>query len=420
MAVSGVPRAAHEAGVVKPFVLRRTLQRHLQQLVFKENTEDCVSCFLNVDGRVRPRADDYMTALRELTHAALSTAARRDATAADAVQRSMHQIETWIERNFVRSITRGLAFFVSSNAGFFRVLEIPVAVDDEVAVSNRPRVMQLAKIDSRTKRFAVALVDSRRLRIFDSELGELHEYDALISPERPHHQLQRGWNIAGSDAGTNGATTYWMPAGSHADRRKLNLYIHHIADAAVAVTTHLGSHPAEYVLIGGPELERIHLGRALRLWSNTNVAAYLPLRADCAYGEVKRAVEAAATDITTAIDDEIFEELNDRSGRDETVFGLPAVLDLISENRAQSLVFQREVNARPGGICTWCRRLATHDGVCAACGAPIDRVDDVVEALVERAIQSGVKLSFIGGADRRLGGDGLAAIARFALKSAAI
>lgn len=367
------------------------LERALNELAKLPRAPIITTCYLNVDGAQRLRPADYLEAFGVLEQHALQRAEAEEPALQDSVQRDVAVMRRWLEGTLERSRTRGVAFVACAHSGLFRALELPVPVRDQIVVAQRPNLLQLETLLAASQRFAVALVDHEKLRLLEYRLGELSEYPALFEGPSPHRDRQRGWNVSPSPSNTGGAATRWAPAGSHVDRHELTAADRHIASCSEALSAHLDRHPADHLLLGGPNPERARLEHALPERHRVLVAGHVSVRVSAAFGAVLHAVENAVRDVEDR-DDEVLTELEAAAAQGTAVLGLPAVLAALSAGRARELVMAAALEGRPGATCTSCHALWLLQPRCAVCGAATEPVDDIVEAAIERATISGVRV----------------------------
>src|SRR5688500_14889409 len=88
-----------------------------------------------------------------------------------SVAADIQRVQELVRGGIDRSRTRGLAMFSCSAHDFWRVIELPVAVRDQVVVNHSPSVRQLEVVVDEYERFGLLLADRQRARVFVYELG---------------------------------------------------------------------------------------------------------------------------------------------------------------------------------------------------------------------------------------------------------
>jgi hypothetical protein len=273
------------------------LEHELRTLAALPAAPVMTTCYLDVDGRRRPRMSDCMSAFAALCGDANRQATGEHASLLPAVQEDLQSIRVWLENGLDRAHVRGLLFVSCSLDGVFRVLQLPLPVSDEMTVAPRPHLTQLASLLENAQTYGVALVDHQRLRMLEYQLGEVREFPALVEAGEPHHVEQHAWTVIGSSSAAGSDATHWQPAGSHVDRHEMQLEQRHIERCASALALHLAEYPVDQLLIGGPAPERAQLERCLRDHHRITASAQLSVRVTAPLSELRDAIVGTVRDI---------------------------------------------------------------------------------------------------------------------------
>lgn len=391
------------------------LEREIGELSHMHSAPVITTCYLDVDGAHRPRRSDCLAAFGVL---AQEVRQRAEAEAEDpalrtAVEDDVAMLERWLEEKFERSRTRGLVLVACSLESWFRVIELPVRVQDQIIAAHRPHLLQLEAILAQAKRFGVALIDHEKMRVLEYRLGQLSEYPALFEGPAPHRERQRGWNVSSSSSATGDAAARWAPAGTHVDRREVALAERHLVRCAAALSDHLDKHPVDHLLLGGPTPERARLERDISDRHRSLVAGYASVRVTAPLAEVQEAISAVVHDVEKRDEETILSEMVSAFGNGSAILGLKVVLSALSEGRVKQLLISTGFSSRPGALCTSCHALMPAQAACEVCGAPTVPVDDIVDAAVERAMLTGAQCRFIRADQVGAAADGVAAITRY-------
>ncbi len=389
------------------------MDRQIRALAGVAGRAAVTTCYLDVDGRHRRIRSDCLQAFNVLAQRATSDAAAMDPALQESVQRDLGRMRRWIENDLDRSRTRGVVLVACSLDDSFHALQVPVAVRDQIVVSDRPHVLQLESMLARAKRYGVALIDHEKLRMLEYRLGELMEYPALFEGPAPHREREKGWNVTGASPGAGDAGGLWEPAGSHVDRREVNLAERHVAACTKALVDHLDRHPVDHLLLGGPEPERAWLERTLPEKYRSTVAGQVSVRVTAPLSEISAAMVEAVQDIERSDEVATLRVLDEATGRGQAVRGFDAVLGALADGRVGTLILSASLERVPGAQCSSCGALALPAGECPRCGASTTVVDDVIEAAVERATGIGATERFVSQELMPDDSEGMAAITRF-------
>lgn len=334
-----------------------------------------VSLYLDVDGRRWPKYQDCETRAERLVRRALDQASSNGlAVAMDDLQR----VETFVKGGVDRSATRGLALF-SGGPAFWHVFELPVAVRDQLVVGDGAHVHQLEAVVDANERFGVLLVDKQRARLFVFELGRLIDrtelFDAL-----PRHD---------DDAGDRDRRH---------DSHKLDTAVaHHLKHAAKAAFEVHQQHPFDHLIIGAPPEISAALEADLHPYLRDRIAARLHVVIGASEAEIRSHALAVEESVERAKENALVARLRDAAGAGRGgVVGLADTLDALADRRIDTLIVS-EGFEEPGWSCVGCARFAIRGPKCAACGASMAKVPDVVETAIELTMREGGKVKVYGG-----------------------
>ena len=270
------------------------ISREIGELEHVHDTSIVTTCYLNVDGGQRPRRVDVLQAFKVLAQNVGVNVDAENPEVRSALDGNVAMIERWLEDQFQRSSIRGVVLVACSRNSWFRRIALPIPVDDQILSGPSPCLSPLHQQLARAPRFALALVDHEKMRVFDFHLGELLEYTALFEGVAPHRDRQRGWNVSSSPSGTGDAAARWASAGTHVDRRDVALSERHLARCVAAFTRHLDAHPVDHLVIGGPMPERARFEHHLSSRLSSRVVGYVGVPVNAPIDEIRSALSAIA------------------------------------------------------------------------------------------------------------------------------
>lgn len=389
------------------------LERTIGDLTHEHSNPVVTTCYLDVDGAHRPRRADYLAAFAVLAQQLRQCAEVEEPELQTAVADGVRILQRWLDGQFQRSRTRGLVLTACPLDSWFRAIELPVPVQDQIVVARHSHLLQLETILAQAKRYGVACIDHEKMRVFEYRLGELFEYPALFEGSAPHRDRQRGWNVSSSSSATGDAAARWAPAGTHVDRREVRLTDRHLARSAAFLSEHLDQHPVDHLLLCGPTPERERLERALPDRHRSRVAGYISARVAAPLGEIQASISTIAREVEQRDEETGLSELVTAFGTGSAILGLEAVLPALSQGRVKRLLISKGFMSEPGALCTSCQALWPAQPACDVCGGATVPVDDIVAAAVERAILTGAQCRFVHADQVDSAADGIAAITRF-------
>jgi len=337
---------------------------------FRSDRAPVVTLYLDVDGRRHPRPVDYEVELDSLVREALDRSG--DAAAAD-LQRISEHVHAGLDRNRVR----GLAMFSCESAGLFRVIELPVSVQNRVVVNAAPALAQLEAVAQESSRVGVLAVDRQRARLFVFELGEVVDSVAITD------ELARDIdNVGHRDLGDTS---------HHVDE----LVAQHLRNTARQAFDLFQASGVRDVLLAVPDPLVSAVEHDLHPYLAERVRGRLHVRLDAPLDELRDAVLAMEHEITIAREAQMVERLRAAVGSGgKGIAGLDETLAALSDRRADLLLVSNGFSA-PGWHCGSCQSMATVGRRCARCDSEMTALDDVVEDAIDVALAQGCRVEVV-------------------------
>ena len=340
---------------------------------FKGGDDPVVSVYLDVDGRrfVRPR--DY-----ELHLEALLRRAGEQANGHGAVTDDLRRIEAHVKGGVDRHRIRGLALFSCAPAGLWSVLELPVAVRNQVVVNSTPHIRQLEGVLDNNERFGVLLADRQRARMFVFELGELVDKSELFDV-LPRHEDDRGdWDK------------------DHVRDHTAVAALHHLKRAADVAFSVFQDQDFDHLIVGAPDEIANELERVLHSYLKQRIAARINVPVNASDTVICQAALQVEAQVERAREARVVARLRDAVGAGNGgVAGLAPVLAALVERRVDTLVLSDGYEA-PGWRCPACAYIAVRGPACPVCpSSTMTKVDDVVEEAVEDALSQSCRVEIV-------------------------
>ena len=335
------------------------------------------SCYLDVDGGHHPRYPDVVRAMDRLCRAARTRFKGDDSVAAD-----LERMQAHVAAGVDRSRTRGLAMFSCSASGFWRVIELPVPVRDQLTVNHTPSVRQLEVVVDEYERFGILLVDRQRARMLVYELGELVDSSELFE------QLPRGDDHDHS---------YTKDHNQTHTAALLQQHLRHAAAVAFSVYQQQGF---DRLIVSTPDELGTDLVNALHPYLQERLEARATIPVGSSNDEIRAAALDAEASVERRKEAELVARLRDASGAGRrAATGLDATLKAIVERRVDTLLVSHGYES-PGWRCTACGHITVLGRSCPVCRNEMDLVDDVIEEAVEEAINQSCDVEIcVGNAD---------------------
>lgn len=371
-----------------------SIQIRLQKLVAFDSEGDLVlSAYLNLTpdrqiGRTYEVAfNDLVKELRE----------QLDETARAALDREAERVRGYLEAERPRGM--GLALFSCTPRGLWEVIFLPVVVAESVHLGQRPYIGPLLDVLDEFERYAVALVDKERARLFTVYLGEIEEHEQVFDLVPGKHD-QGGWSQANYQR-HHEAHVYW-----------------HLKRVAAELSLLLRRRPFDRLVLAGPEEATSELRRILPRALQTRLVGTFPAELFASEREILERTLEIERRVEREAEERLVKELFETAAAGgPAIYGVAPTLEAIWLGRVHKLVVAEGLRLA-GSECSGCGRLAVDTPEsCPACGARPTSLADVIERAIERTLEEagGVEIVHGGPAQRlREEGEGLGALLRFA------
>jgi peptide subunit release factor 1 (eRF1) len=329
---------------------------------FQSPDAPVVSLYLDVDGRRRPRPQEYERQLDRMVRDALSSF-----DGGRPAARDLERIAAHVHRGLDRSRVRGLALFSCVSAGLWEALELPIPVCDELVVNRSPQVAQLERLSEAHRSFGVLLADRQRARVLVIEMGEMAHGGALFD-ELPRHEDERGeWDK------------------DHVHGHQAAAAQHHLRRAGQLAFSVFKRQGFDHLVLSGPEGVVAEVERELHSYLRDRIVARLSIPTTAGDDEVRQAVLRVEEELERDRECGLVRSLQERLGAGTAVAGLGPVLQALLERRVEALLVSAGFRTA-GWRCPRCAALAERGRTCPVCSAPMNLVDDVVEESVGDAV----------------------------------
>jgi hypothetical protein len=266
---------------------------------------------------------------------------------------------------------RGVAVYACTPADLLEVIALRRPIQSRVFVDRAPVVEPLvAEADG--ERWVVVLANRRSARVFRGSAGEVEETDRIVDDVHSQHD-QGGWSQANYQRSVE---------------KEKDDHLAHVADLLFTIYKRQGF---DRLLVGAPDELVRELEARLHPYLRERIAGRLHLDVEnSGIDDVRGAVADALDAYTAAREREALDRLAEGVGRGTRgAAGLADVLAALNEGRVDTLLVAERFHAP--GLRDTETGLLYADGA-APDGRPVERVDDVVEPAIEKAIEQSARV----------------------------
>ena len=347
---------------------------------FRARRGRAVSLYLDLDPSIAPTAGDVATRANAILREGERLLAAKHELTHDqraGLKDDLDRIRRYIDDDFDRQGTRGLAVFADGLDNLWQALPLNDQVRDAVKVRTELYLAPLVPLVGRGEGALVAVVSRERgevYRLRDGALQELVDH----GEEQPSRHDQGGWSQANFQRHIDALTAEHMRRVADA----LNRQVRRLHGPGVVVVSpepmrrefeQLLSHEARAALAGWTQAEAHASPAQLRELA-------VPL-----LEEWRAREEAAALDR--------WREEAGRHGR--AAAGWEGVLEAASDGRVELLLFQEGAN-RDAFQCPRCGRASTADGSCPLDGTRMEARPDGLDVAVHQTLAHGGTVRAVG------------------------
>ena len=308
----------------------------------------------------------------ETTFKDLCERAVAQADDAKAVQAECERIREALEGGLPRT-GRGVAFFACQSLGLFEQLGTAIALPNEVHVTDNPHVRPLARVRDENDRFVIALVSAHKSRFFFAQIGLVEEV----------------YELDGEELEITDFASKDQRQDMRADLKRAQAQ--RSAHALNLIAKTLEARHVVYSATSDMESDFLDgLDQATR----QRVAASF----SCDINATSAEVSDAAVDVQREV--EAREELETLGKVQEllssrAVAGLDDTLDMPNQQRVMTLVVD-DAETIPGGVDAASGMLTTQtEGTYEATGGEVRAVGDLVELMLDKAMEQGATLELV-------------------------
>ena len=370
-----------------------TPERIAQLEAFDAGGKRVLSVYLDLNPQRQAR-HAYRMVLEDL---AKEIRSRLDRKEREGFQAEMTRVQEWLEGQALQG--NGLALFSSEPRKFFQTHWLPIRVRDHLAWELTPDVAPLLEVADEYERYAVALVEQDRARLFTVFMGAIEESDALRDKLVPSRHDQGGVSQ------------------SHFQHHHDLHVLWHLKRVAGRLAALFRSRPFDRLILAGPEEVTSELRPLLPDPLARRVVAVVPLETYANQREILEKTLEIEARIEREAEERLLGELLESAGAGgRATRGLAPTLEALWLGEVRTLVVADGAQAE-GSECPNCGRLEPGDvATCPACGSATRPVHDVVHRAMARTIEQAGRVEVVHGeAARRLleVGGGLGALLRF-------
>lgn len=342
-----------------------------------------VSLYLNVD-MTRRTKDEAMLVLRGLLKKASSKASKAD----------LKRIEDYFSLEYDWQ-AKGVAAFSCKEKGLWQAYPLAVPVQDGVYVMPKPYIQPLATLMALYERYGIALVSREQARFFLLHMGEISEYEGVLS-EIPGRHKQGGWAQARYQR--------------HIDERAAQ----QIRSAAEAFAELCKTEKWNHIILAGTEENVTLFEEALPSHLQELVIGSFASDMTASTKEIKEEAMNLIRKFEREQADSLVEEAITKAAKGKgATTGVDDTVNAIAQGRVQVLLVLPDYHV-PGRVCDNCGYMTTQPiNTCPYCFSDLRELPDIVERAVEQTLKANGKVIVVQDGKKLREAGSIAALLRY-------
>jgi len=309
------------------------------------------------------------------------------------------KIINWFELELDTSKYISSICFSQSKTGFWKVKNLKIPLENELAVQPKPYIYQLSKLYSNYSRYAVLLIDKGKARIFQQSLGDFKELYS-VSDNAPESIKVGGFK------------------GRQERRVERNIHrgvLQHYKEVSEKIFDLNKSNNFNWIVLGGRRESIGEFRKYLHDYVDAKVTATVEIEPHAPLNEVFEKVHKAGKDARLKFEKTLLENFHNKKEAGQAVEGVEAVLPKLNDKWVDTLLLQENYQ-RKGVFCRHCQYIdLSPKAKCPEHGGPLERTHNIIEHMLHNALQQGVEVQFIQQSMEKYGH--LAAILRYPIQS---
>lgn len=341
-------------------------EEDLQELMdFRSEGAPVLSLYLNVDPTQHTK-DEYKLILKGLLKEVADEASPRD----------IAEVERYFDFQYDWQ-GRGVAIFSCMEEGFWRAYSLAVPVKNHVFVADRPYIKPFTDVLDAYGRYGVVLVDREGARLFLFQLGELREASGTFSEGLKRHK-QGGW------------------AQARYQRHVDELAQQNLRRAAELTAEFCRKTGCDRLILGGTEDNLAQFKGMLPKALQEQVVGSFSIDITAPEAEVLARSLEVIREAEKRREEELVERMVTAAAKGGAgVIGLADTLGAVYEGRVHILLVAEGYRAE-GYLCSQCGYIAAQEKEkCPFCGGEVERIDDAVDLIVRRVLDSGGQVEVV-------------------------
>jgi len=313
----------------------------------------------------------------------------------ESVLEDFEKIHDWYNESFENQHYKSGLVFSSSKNGLWETVNLKVPVDNELSIQHKPYIRPLAKMLSDYKNFAVVLIDKAKTRIIENRFGEYVEH---INEEYENIEDIKVGGFQGREERKH-------------ERHQHKEVVNHFKEAAQKIFEFDKQKNFHWIILGGRKEATSEFKNYLHNYVKKKVIGSVKLETSASINKIVDKITDLVEKARHEYEDKLINKFHEQNQKGKGASGFEEIFEAIRQGRIDHLLIPEQLRQK-GVYCRYDNYLNTEvKEECPLCGNKLERTGDVVEHLIEKALNQSSNIHLI---DKPLEGeDKIAATLRY-------
>ncbi|MCJ7665108.1 MAG: hypothetical protein MUO59_00010 [Actinobacteria bacterium] len=362
-----------------------------------------ISAYLMVDGS-RTSKKDYLTKLNSMIKeekARLEESSELDRSQKKKIISILDNVKTYLSEKFKSDSTRTVIIFASTD-GLWKEIMLPFILRSRMVIDPKPYVQNLRAYLRNYKKYGILLLDREKAQIYSVYLEEVREYlGAFISdvPSRVNYRSQavlREKKILSRH------------------EEKLHHFFKTVNDRTMELS---GKGKFDYLILAGRDDLIPGFKNYLHSYLQSKIIGKIDAGPDSSIVSIKN----KAIEVINHFEDEnknklVNDLIDEYNPNGYGVLGIEAVIKSLIRDQIRILIYDRNFS-HSGYVCKNCYYISASPlEACPYCGGKLVYYNEIVDEIVENALDQGCEIVDIEGNERFEKAGSIGAVLRYILE----
>jgi peptide subunit release factor 1 (eRF1) len=296
-----------------------------------------------------------------------------------SVLEDFDKIYNWFSESFDSRHYRSGIVYSSSKNDLWETINLKIPVKNEFAIQHKPYIRPLASMLSDYNKYAVVLIDKAKSRVFENRFGEYIEH---FHDKRDDLEEVKVGGFYGREE-------------RKYERHQHEAIVKHFKNVADKVFNLDQKFNFHWIILGGRKEATSEFKEHLHNYLKDKVIGSIKIDPMADLNDVLKKAKDMESKARQKFEKKLLEEFDFKREKGLGIEGFDEVFDAILKGQIDTLMIPEDLE-RKGVFCRHDNYLNTEvEEECPLCGSNLERTRDVVEHLIEKAINQSSKVQLM-------------------------